>query len=130
MHMRLGLLMQYDRDGYGDDGGDGAGGGDVEAFRQVGWHVNVNALTDLELSIGQSFHKLRVFYLPKASCGKRYTSPKRGSLKRGSLKHALKQARKQALRRALKRALKRILIDSIHSVYSTSDTCQPIVKTG
>jgi len=122
--------MQYDGDGYGDDDGDGDGGGEVEAFRQVGW-----------LRQHQRFNRLRAFYRSELPQTQSFPSaqsfpwetlllPKRGSLKRGSLKQALKQARKQALRQALKRVLKRVLIDSIHSVYSTSETCQPIVKTG
>jgi len=42
---------------------------------QVGYfNVNVKVSTDLKPSIGQSFHKLRVFHRPKASRGKRYSS--------------------------------------------------------
>jgi hypothetical protein len=77
-------------------------------------NVNVKVSTDLKPSIGQSFHKLRVFHRPKASRGKRYSS-RSAALTSAALSSRFSSRLSSGLKRALNNSV---------NVYSNSEDCR------
>ena len=98
--------------------------------RKLGYvNVNVKALTHLQPSIGQSFHKLRVFIQRKAFAWKTLLLQKHYVVKRGCLEQALMQTRKcrQAVTWTHSDGLISIIVKTPASNdrYRSISSCQP-----